>query len=65
MDIKASPYLHPDLPIHRVAAKHQIKELENGPLSGNNFQKYFIIFSSTHIIVPLQSSNLCVFCIIN
>ncbi|CAC5422075.1 unnamed protein product [Mytilus coruscus] len=50
MDIKASSYLHPDLPIHRVAAKHQIKELENGQLSDNTKEKIIIISTAAKII---------------
>ncbi|XP_063427327.1 von Willebrand factor A domain-containing protein 5A-like [Mytilus trossulus] len=50
MDIKASSYIHPDLPIHRVAAKHQIKELENGPLSDDTKEKIIMISTAAKII---------------
>ncbi|XP_076097572.1 von Willebrand factor A domain-containing protein 5A-like isoform X2 [Mytilus galloprovincialis] len=50
MDIKASSYLHPDLPIHRVAAKHQMKELENGPLSDDTKKKIIMISTAAKII---------------
>ncbi|XP_076095358.1 von Willebrand factor A domain-containing protein 5A-like [Mytilus galloprovincialis] len=50
MDIKTSSYLHPDLPIHRVAAKHQIKELENGPLSDDTKEKLIMISTAAKVI---------------
>ncbi|XP_063429185.1 von Willebrand factor A domain-containing protein 5A-like isoform X2 [Mytilus trossulus] len=50
MDIKASSYMHPDLPIHRVAAKHQIKELEKGPLSDDAKEKIIMISTAAKII---------------
>ncbi|XP_063427409.1 von Willebrand factor A domain-containing protein 5A-like [Mytilus trossulus] len=50
MDIKASSYIHPDLPVHRVAAKHQIKELEKGPLSDDTKKKIIMISTAAKII---------------